>query len=62
MAGPSQILFGTDYPYIDDEVVLAQTAGTDAHAGFDRAARRMMERENAESLFAAPGPEAGMGD
>ncbi len=62
MAGPSQILFGTDYPYIDAEVVLAQTAGTDAHAGFDRAARRMMERENAESLFAAQGPEAGMGD
>jgi predicted TIM-barrel fold metal-dependent hydrolase len=52
MAGPSQILFGTDYPYLADEVILDQTAGTDAHGGFDQAGRRMMEHENAEKLFA----------
>ncbi len=55
LAGPSQILFGTDYPYVGDQVVLDQTGGTDDHDGFDPAARRMMELDNADRLFGAGG-------
>ena len=51
LAGPDRILFGTDYPYIPDEVAEAETAGTDGYQGFDEAARAMMERENARCLF-----------
>ena len=51
LVGPSQILFGTDYPYIPDEVAEAETAGTDAFDGFDASSRAMMEHENARPLF-----------
>ncbi len=48
---PSQILFGTDHPYISDDVVAAETAGLDRFAGLDDDARRMIDRGNAEALF-----------
>ena len=48
---PSQILFGTDYPYISEDVVAAETAGFDAYAGFDDATRALSNRINAEKLF-----------
>lgn len=51
MVGPSQILFGTDYPYIPDSIAEGETAGTDAYDGFDAEGRAMMERGNAETLF-----------
>ena len=51
LAGPDRILFGTDYPYIPDEVADSETAGTDAYDGFDEAARAMMEHGNAKRLF-----------
>ena len=48
---PSQILFGTDYPYISEDVVAAETAGFNAYAGFDDATRALSNRINAEKLF-----------
>ena len=51
LAGPDRILFGTDYPYIPDEVADSETAGTDAYDGFDEAPRAMMEHGNAKRLF-----------
>ncbi len=51
LVDPSQILFGTDHPYISDDVVAAETAGLDRFAGFDDGARRMIDRDNAEALF-----------
>ena len=47
----SQVLFGTDHPYISDDVVAAETAGLDRFAGLDDGARRMIDRDNAEVLF-----------
>ena len=47
---PSQILFGTDYPYVVPAVVTAETTGFDAYEGFG-AARGDVERGNAERLF-----------
>ena len=51
LAGPDRIVFGTDYPYIPDEIAESETAGTDEYSGFDEAARAMMEHGNARSLF-----------
>ncbi len=47
----TQILFGTDYPYIADEVVASEAAGFDAYAGFDSGARLCVERSNALRLW-----------
>jgi predicted TIM-barrel fold metal-dependent hydrolase len=51
LVDPSQILFGTDHPYISDDVVAAETAGLDRFAGLDDRARRLIDRGNAEVLF-----------
>ena len=48
---PSQILFGTDFPYVNEAVVTAETAGFDAFDGFDESARAQINRSNAEKLF-----------
>ena len=48
---PSRILFGTDHPYISDDVIAAETAGLDRFAGLDDAARGMVDRDNAAALF-----------
>ena len=50
-ADPSRILFGTDYPYVSEDVANAETAGLDAYAGFSAAERAMVARGNAEALF-----------
>lgn len=47
---PSRILFGSDYPYISEDVVADETAGFDAYDGFDNAARDRINRNNAETL------------
>ncbi|MGE0748931.1 MAG: amidohydrolase family protein [Rhodospirillales bacterium] len=51
LVGPTQILFGTDYPYIPDSIAESETRGTDAHAGFTAGTRAMMEHGNAKALF-----------
>jgi predicted TIM-barrel fold metal-dependent hydrolase len=48
---PTQILFGTDHPYISDDVVAAETAGLDRFAGLDGEGRRLIDRGNADALF-----------
>ncbi len=51
LVAPSRILFGTDYPYVSEDVVAAETAGFEAHHGLDPAALALVERGNAEALF-----------
>ena len=51
LVDPSRILFGTDHPYVSDDVVVAETAGLDCFAGLDDSSRRMIDRGNAEALF-----------
>ena len=46
-----QILFGSDYPYISEDVVTSETSGFDAYTGFDAAAFSAIKRGNAEILF-----------
>ncbi len=48
----SQILFGTDYPYVTPDVAASETAGFDAYAGFDARAREMVEHGNAARIWA----------
>ena len=51
LVDPSRILFGTDYPYISEDVVAAETAGFETHHGLDTAGLHLVERGNAEALF-----------
>lgn len=51
IADPSRILFGTDYPYVSENVVAAETAGFDGYDGFTAAHRAAVDRANAATLF-----------
>jgi predicted TIM-barrel fold metal-dependent hydrolase len=48
---PSHILFGSDYPYVSENVVAIETAGFDGYSGFDQATHAMINRGNAAKLF-----------
>ena len=48
----SQILFGTDYPYVSAEGATAETRGFEAYEGFDATQREMVERGNAQGIWA----------
>lgn len=48
---PSQILFGTDYPYVSEEIAIAETLGFEAYGKFDAATRALVDRGTAETLF-----------
>jgi predicted TIM-barrel fold metal-dependent hydrolase len=47
----SHILFGSDYPYYPDPLVVQEGKDLDNYAGFDVAARRAIARDNALALF-----------
>ena len=47
----SQILFGTDYPYVSEDVVEEERSGFDAYPGFPPDALKAVERDNALKLF-----------
>lgn len=51
LVDPSRVLFGTDYPYVSEEVAAAETAGFEAHHGLGAADLGRVERGNAETLF-----------
>ena len=51
VADKTQILFGTDYPYISSDVVAKETAGFDTWEGFTEAEHLAVNRCNAELLF-----------
>jgi predicted TIM-barrel fold metal-dependent hydrolase len=51
VADPSRIMFGSDYPYISEDVAEAETAGFDAYTGFDENTFDAINRKNAETLF-----------
>jgi predicted TIM-barrel fold metal-dependent hydrolase len=47
---PSQILFGSDYPYLTEPVIREEIRGIEAYP-FDAAARAAMDRDNGLALF-----------
>jgi len=51
LVDPSHILFGSDFPYVSEPIVLAEGERLDGYAGFDARTRPMMERKNAELMF-----------
>jgi predicted TIM-barrel fold metal-dependent hydrolase len=51
LVGPDRILFGSDFPYVPDGTVEAESRDLDGYAGFDAEARVLMERKNAAALF-----------
>jgi predicted TIM-barrel fold metal-dependent hydrolase len=48
---PTQILFGTDFPFAPEPVTHLTIDGLAHYDGFDEAARRAIERDNAFSLL-----------
>ncbi|MGE3246208.1 MAG: amidohydrolase family protein [Beijerinckiaceae bacterium] len=53
-ADPARILFGTDYPYVVEDIAEAETRGFEAYGGWTQEQRRAVERGNAERLFGIP--------
>lgn len=51
LAGPSQILFGSDFPYAPPPIVAAEVEALDRLDVFDAASRAAMEETNALALF-----------
>lgn len=48
---PTQILFGSDYPYLSEELIADTVEGVNTYDGFDPPARMNIERENGLKLF-----------
>lgn len=48
---PSQILFGSDYPYLSEELVASTIRGINSFDGFDAETRVAIERNNSLRLF-----------
>lgn len=53
LVGPSQILFGTDFPFAPEPITQMSIDGIAEYGGFDASARRAIERDNALSLLPA---------
>jgi predicted TIM-barrel fold metal-dependent hydrolase len=51
LVAPSQIVFGSDYPFLPEAQIRESIAGLDGYRDFDGAARAAMERNNALALF-----------
>jgi predicted TIM-barrel fold metal-dependent hydrolase len=51
LAGPSQILFGSDFPYAPRPIIAAEVEGLERLDVFDAATRPAMEETNALALF-----------
>ena len=50
-AKPERVLFGSDWPYAPEKVVGYFTEHFDQYSGLDAAARKAINRANAETLF-----------
>ena len=61
LVGPSQILFGSDFPFAPEPVAAASVAGLAEFDGFDEAARRRIERDNALALLPSLRARLGVG-
>jgi predicted TIM-barrel fold metal-dependent hydrolase len=48
---PSHILFGCDYPFLPERMIDTMIKGLKEYEGFDEKTRKMIERENALTLF-----------
>lgn len=51
LAGPTQLVFGSDFPYLDGPVLSAEVETLDRLDVFDAASRTAMEETNALALF-----------
>lgn len=50
-ADPDRVLFGTDYPYISEDLAVSETKGYENYGGLQGAARANVDRNNALKLF-----------
>lgn len=50
-ADPDRVLFGTDYPYISQDMAIAETKGYEDYAGWTPRMRENVDRNNALRLF-----------
>lgn len=50
-ADPERVLFGTDYPYISEDLAVAETKGYENYGGLEGATRANVDRNNALKLF-----------
>jgi len=48
---PSHILFGTDFPFLPEKMIVDMILGLQQYQGFDNETQMMIERENALTLF-----------
>ena len=51
LVDPAHVLFGSDFPFAPEPVTQASVQGLSSFDGFDDAARRLIERDNALSLI-----------
>jgi predicted TIM-barrel fold metal-dependent hydrolase len=51
LVDPSQILFGTDFPFAPEPITQMSIDGLTVYDGFDASARRAIERDNALALL-----------
>jgi predicted TIM-barrel fold metal-dependent hydrolase len=51
LVGPSQILFGSDFPFAPEPITRLSIEGLASYAGFDASARAAIERSNALALL-----------
>ena len=50
-ADTDRVLFGTDYPYISEDIAASETRGYEGYKGLDSAARANVDYNNALKLF-----------
>jgi len=50
-ADPERVLFGTDYPYISEDLAVSETKGYENYGGLQGATRANVDRNNALKLF-----------
>ena len=51
LVDPSQILFGSDYPFAPEDLTTLTIRGLKNYRGFDKQALKAIEHENALKLF-----------
>ena len=51
LVGTDHVLFGSDYPFMPEEVIERSISNLVERAGFDAAERAAIDRENALKLF-----------
>jgi predicted TIM-barrel fold metal-dependent hydrolase len=48
---PSQVLFGSDFPFVNDRLIAVEVEGLESSGVLDDASRRAIDRDSALALF-----------